>query len=49
MNVSIVTKSQTIQENQGVVILDLVKTIGALGPVSVQIETTDGTAMGKKK
>ncbi len=46
MNVSFVSTFQTTQEGQGIVMVELIKTLGARGPVSVQIATTDGTAIG---
>ena len=46
MNVSFVSTRIDVVEGQGVVMLELMKTEGALGPVSVQIAYVDGTAIG---
>jgi len=47
MNISFSTLFISAQEGQGIVGLNLVKTDGAIGPVSVQVKTMDGTAVGK--
>ena len=46
MNVSFVSTRVEVVEGEGVVMLNLEKTTGALGPVSVQIASSDGTAIG---
>jgi hypothetical protein len=46
MNVSFADVSVEVAEGVGFVKLLLLKTEGALGPVSVQITTQDGTATG---
>ncbi len=46
MNVSFADVSIEVAEGVGVANVVLLKTLGALGPVSVQITTADGTASG---
>ena len=46
MNVSFVDVSIEVTEGVGIVDFMLQKTAGAVGPVSVQIFTSDGTALG---
>ena len=46
MNVSFAVTSVDAREGQGIVLLDLIKTPGAVGPVAIQINTQDGTAIG---
>ena len=46
MNVSFADISIEVTEGVGIVDFMLQKTAGALGPVSVQIFTSDGTALG---
>lgn len=46
MNVSFASVSIDVVEGAGVISLELLKTAGALGPVSVQISAQDGTALG---
>ena len=48
MNVSFADVSIEVTEGVGIVDFMLQKTAGALGPVSVQIFTSDGTALGMK-
>ena len=49
MNVSFAVTDITVSEGEGVVTLILEKTEGAIGPVSVRIFTTAGTALGISK
>lgn len=46
MNVSFADVALELREGIGLVTLSLEKTPGALGPVSVQITSQDGTALG---
>ena len=46
-NVSFSALFISAQEGQGIVGLNLIKTDGAVGPVSVQLNTMDGTAVGE--
>ena len=46
MNVSFAVTDIAVSEGEGVVTLMLEKTEGAIGPVSVRIFTTAGTALG---
>ena len=46
MNVSFAITDVAVSEGEGVVTLILEKTEGAIGPVSVRIFTTAGTALG---
>ena len=48
MNVSFADISIEVTEGVGIIDFMLQKTAGALGPVSVQIFTSDGTALGMK-
>jgi hypothetical protein len=49
MNVSFAVTDIAVSEGEGVVTLMLEKTEGAIGPVSVRIFTTAGTALGMSK
>ena len=49
MNVSFAVTDIAVSEGEGVVTLMLEKTEGAIGPVSVRIFTTAGTALGISK
>ena len=46
MNISFAVTDVAVSEGEGVVILILEKTEGAIGPVSVRIFTIAGTATG---
>ena len=46
MNISFAITSVDAREGQGIVLMDLIKTPGAVGPVAIQINTRDGTAIG---
>ena len=46
MNISFAITDVAVSEGEGVVTLMLEKTEGAIGPVSVRIFTTAGTAVG---
>ena len=49
MNVSFAITDIAVSEGEGVVTLMLEKSEGAVGPVSVRIFTTAGTALGTSK
>jgi hypothetical protein len=49
MNVSFTVTDIAVLEGEGVVTLMLEKTEGAIGPVSVRMFTTAGTALGMNK